>query len=593
MINATLKLFGKALVQQSNVTFKMINQVSVKMGYLVHPDLCNTDVLKWLDNQGFDYNSTFYKKWTDVIGKSRFELYLDQIKHYASTYGTGYTGDVYLPEGNVEVPPFEKFKVITPITEAELIERCQKMLFSGIALSQSTLDDVMLILNALNHNVDIDKVKNKEAKMFLYKKQNQLPTDAVEMVRYLVYLATSKTLLIKDADTLNAIHASAIDITKYASEFGVNKLAQVFYRFKPVFMAFKNDHNRKLINKLRKAAPKNHVPAKKTYFETILSNQAQFPFLTEKLKTLGSFKKVALLQTILVRLKQMNVRVFAIRNQKLYIKTENNLTANATYLKTVFDIIYADLVSCLQPGACSVKLPKSVNLTLPTSEKSFIGNYPLGTSFDFKDTDNIIGIYWRKEDGANDLDLKLIDIDGNQYGWNAAYKNNDNSIIFSGDMTTAYPEATELFYTQKGFTPAIVKVNNYNGEANSKFKFFIASEKLKSVDRNYMVNPNNIVVNVDCVMDSQEKQLGVITGDKFILAQFRTGRGRVAGNSVTNVYTDYALNTLDCYLSLQKLLTDAGYKIVTENEQADIDLTELSKDTLINLISTQPKEQLV
>jgi hypothetical protein len=158
-------------------------------------------------------------------------------------------------------------------------------------------------------------------------------------------------------------------------------------------------------------------------------------------------------------------------------------------------------------------------------------------------------------------------------------------------MTSAYPEATELFYTKKGFTPAIVKVNNFNGATNSKFKFFLAKEKINNVKHNYMVNPNNIVVNVDCVMDSKEKQLGVITGDKFILAQFRTGKGRVAGNSVTNAYTDYALSTLDCYLSLQKLLTDAGYKIVTDN--ADIDLTELSKDTLINLLSAQQKPELV
>lgn len=592
MINATLKLFGKALATQSNVTFKMINQVSVKMGYLVHPDLCNTDVLNWLDKQGFDYNSTFYKNWNDVIAKNRFELYLDQIKHYASTYGTNYTGDVYLPEGKAEVPPFEKFKVITPITKDELIERCEKMLFSGIALSQSTLDDVMLILTELNHTVDIEKVKNKEAKMFLYKKQNQLPADAVEMVRYLVYLATGKTLLIKDADTLNAIHAADINVTAQISEFGINKLAAVFHRFKPVFLALKNNHNRKLINKLRKAAIKNHVPSKKTYFETILSNQAQFPELTTRLKNINNFKKVALLQTILVRLKQMNLRVFAIRNQKLYIKTENNLNNNASYLKMVFDVIYADLVDCMRAGACAVKLPKQVNLTLPTTEKSFIGNYPLGTSFDFSATDNIIGIYWRAEDGAYDLDLKLIDIDGNQYGWNAAYKNSDNSIVYSGDMTSAHPEATELFYTKKGFTPAIVKVNLYNGSANSKFKFFLAKEKLNSVPHNHMVNPNNIVVNVDCAMDSNEKQLGVITGDKFILAQFRTGKGRVAGNSVTNAYTDYALNTLDCYLSLEKLLTDADYGVFKGNEPVDIDLTELSKDTLINLLSAQPKEEL-
>jgi hypothetical protein len=152
-------------------------------------------------------------------------------------------------------------------------------------------------------------------------------------------------------------------------------------------------------------------------------------------------------------------------------------------------------------------------------------------------------------------------------------------------MTSANPEATELFYTTKGFSPAIVKVNLYNGAHNSKFKFFLAKEKITKIERNYMVNPESIVVNVDCQMDSKEKSVGVITDNKFILAHFRTGKCRVAGESVTNLYTDYALKTLDCYLSLEKLLKDAGFVIT--NDKAAIDLSELSKDTLITLLSKE------
>ncbi len=125
-------------------------------------------------------------------------------------------------------------------------------------------------------------------------------------------------------------------------------------------------------------------------------------------------------------------------------------------------------------------------------------------------------------------------------------------------------------------------MNLYNGAVGSKFKFFIAKEKVAAMKKNYMVNPDNIVVNVDCVMDSSEKSLGVITDNKFILAQFRTGRGRVAHNSVTDLYTEYALKTLDCYIPLDKLLIDAGFVITDKNPA--IDLSDLSKDTLINLL---------
>jgi hypothetical protein len=259
----------------------------------------------------------------------------------------------------------------------------------------------------------------------------------------------------------------------------------------------------------------------------------------------------------------------------------------------VYSVIFEDLVETMKTKACSINLPKGVNLTLPTSEKSFIGNYPLGTSFDLNDTDNIVGINWKGEDGARDLDLSLISIDGTKYGWNAAYKTDNNSVMYSGDMTSANPEATELFYCAGNFPSSIVKVNAFNAAPNALFKFFFAIEKKEKgfgsnrygydhVDK--MIDPNNIKFTIDCTMDSSEKSLGVITNDKFILAQFRTGNGRVSrSGSITEEYTDYALKTINCYLSLEELLTTAGFTITDVNP--DIDLTNLSKDSLIDLIS--------
>lgn len=205
MTQETLSLFNKAIPTKTNVEFSIINEYAVSLGYLVHPDLCNKEVLKWLKSNDRNFNSTFYKSWQAVISKNRFELYIDQIRHYASTYGTDYEGEVYLPEGEVEVPEFSKFKVITPITKEEVIDRCEKMLFAGIALKQETIESILNILDELGYSIDIDKVKNKEAKMFLYKAKGVLPKEPVEMVRYLVYLATEKTLLIKDKETIQGV----------------------------------------------------------------------------------------------------------------------------------------------------------------------------------------------------------------------------------------------------------------------------------------------------------------------------------------------------------------------------------------------------
>jgi len=276
--------------------------------------------------------------------------------------------------------------------------------------------------------------------MFLYKKSGTFPNNAVEMVRYLVYLATDKTLLIKDKATIEKIKTSSLDISALVNQYGIENLSTVFLRYKPLFLAFKKGKNKVVINRLRKAAVKNHLPSTPGYFETILSSPKAVSMLESKLKELNNFKKIALLQTISIRLKGLNTRAFGIRNQKLYIKQGGLVTDNA-YLKLVYAVIYADLISSLKAKACAIKIPDGINITLPTSEKSFIGNYPLGTSFDFSDADNIVGINWKSSDGAHDLDLSLRDIEGNKYGWNAAYKNANNSIVYSGDMTSANPQA--------------------------------------------------------------------------------------------------------------------------------------------------------
>jgi hypothetical protein len=124
-----------------------------------------------------------------------------------------------------------------------------------------------------------------------------------------------------------------------------------------------------------------------------------------------------------------------------------------------------------------VKLPDNINFMVPKSEKSFIGNLPIGSYIPLTDKNAIIGINWKQADGARDLDLSYVDIDDKKTGWNSDYTNDGNTIIYSGDMTLANPEATELLYAKEGkFLPGIVKVNLYNGNDNSKFKFFVATE---------------------------------------------------------------------------------------------------------------------
>ena len=587
---SVIKLFNKALSGNS-VPFAEVNKLAVKVGYIVDPRCCTVEVLEFLKSLPVNINATFYKSWNDIISKNRFELFLDQIRHYASTYGTDFQGEVWTPNEGSDQPDYTNFKVITPITIEEVNTRCCEMLYTGIPLNENTLRMVLELIT----DVDIEKVKNKEAMMSLHKKFGTVPKDNVEFVRFLVFLATNKTLLIKDKTTLAALKVANINLSELVYSFGDIRLAEIFFRFKPIFLALRNTkENKVVVNDLRRLADKYHKPMKVGFFENILALSSLPAGLQERLKECSNYKKVTLLQTILIRQKELDMRFFGIRNGKLWAKEEKSKIRG--YYDELYAHVYSSLINSLSVKACEIKLPLGVKITLPTSEKSFIGNYPLGTSFNLSNTDSIVGIHWRGDEGARDIDMSLHSIDGRKYGWNAAYTNDSKSIVYSGDMTFANPEAVELFYGNKGMTPCIVKVNRFSGGDKAKFRLFLATETITDMVKdyeinpyndkykNYMVNPNSILFMIDCEMNAKEKSVGVITGDKFILTEFKTGNKIVSGSSITNKYTEYALSTLDCYLDLEKVLTDAGYTINSGNEP-DIDLTKLSKDTLISLLA--------
>lgn len=589
-----LKYFKSALETDVKDSYEVFTRFSMCYGYIAHPLICNDNVKKFIiDNEDIDYNSTFYKSWNDIISKDNLDLYIDQILHYVSTYGTNFEGTPYIPndKADVDIPPFKDFKFLLPITPLEACERCLNMLYSGIALKSDTVLDILTVLFILGAEIDIEKVKNREAQLTLRKMYGILPKDPQEMVKYLYYLATGLTLFVKNKEAFEKVSKSDIDITNLVEKFGYDKLSSVFLRNKDIFLAFRkgNKNNKVVVNKLRRLAEKNHKPFEFGYFETLLKQgnfkDIRISKLQDNLKNISNFKKVLLLQTILQRLKETEVSPYIVRNQKLFVKEKSECYSKQYkgVISSIYKIIYDDLINSLKDKKCKVRLPKGINITLPSSGKSFIGNYPIGTSFNFSETDNIIGIYWKDVDGANDLDLSLVSLNGDKYGWNGFYTNEKNSIIYSGDMTSANPEAVELFYTSGKFEKDfIVKVNLYSGKENSKFKFFIAQENIKDMKRNYMVNPDNILFKIDSEMDSKEKSLGILTDGKFILAQLRTGKGKVSGNDITNLYTKFIKDTSDCFINLEKTLKDAGFEFVEDN--ADIDFTNLSKDTLINLL---------
>lgn len=140
-----VELFG-CVVEDNDlpIDFVTVNAEALKHGYFVYPAACLPCVLDFLKSISTNYNSTFYKTWNDVVSKSRTQLYIEQCLHYFTTYGTDFSlGNGFVPNDDLGfVPPYENFKLITVVTCEEMHDKCMKMLCSGVALKQETMQVV-------------------------------------------------------------------------------------------------------------------------------------------------------------------------------------------------------------------------------------------------------------------------------------------------------------------------------------------------------------------------------------------------------------------------------------------------------------------
>ena len=176
-------------------------------------------------------------------------------------------------------------------------------------------------------------------------------------------------------------------------------------------------------------------------------------------------------------------------------------------------------------------------------------------------------------------------------GWNSVHKNEELSILFSGDIVDSSKGASEVFYISKGIKDPLLLVNNlYSGAIKAPFKIFVAKEKVKDMKGNYMVNPNNILLKTNAEMDYKQKVLGIIIPMKdgkikFVLSENST-RGNISvENTVTALTRDYLYEFYTSAVSLKKVLSKAGAKFVSK-EEAEVDLSpeKVSKSDFINLL---------
>ena len=617
-----VKLFNISIEDSRNeVDYVTLNNSAMQVGYIVHPNACNLATQQFIQSISGNVNSTFYQNWEDITSKTRFELFIDQLLHYVTTYGTDFAceGNGYVPNstpvGPVYISLFKDYKVIMPCTEEDVYNRCMDMLTSGIAMKQATIETIVdyvveyVTVNDLltTGEFDIDDIANREALTLLCDELGIAPNKKFDLFRYIMYKTTGSTLIIKNKPTINAIIRSNTQFDfNTLSDRQLIGLASIFYRFKPLFLAFKKtcntgayystpvtSRNAHVINKIRRMAPKYHTPLAESVMATMLGKAHDSTVITETAARMNTFQIIRLMNTIIERINHTDEKaMYIVRNGKMFVKDGKSYDGMITYYVTVFNILKNELVSRLSEKATYVKYPKNMVLACPTSEKNFVGDLPFGTYMDLQDSDSFIGIYWKEEWGTHDFDLSVLNIDGIKVGWDSRYYSDNQDVVYSGDMTSARPEATEIMLFKKGAKDGSVMVNRYNGRDGSKFRFFGGVEPNMKLKRNYMVDPNFIKFSADVVSDTVEKTIGLLNDGKFYVMALGSGNSIVSFHKGSKQNERYYASVLKAqsYLKLNYILSAAGFIDVDSVEELPkdaqiLDLTQISRDTLINLFS--------
>ena len=621
-MKSTIKLF-KALpiTEKKKKQSKFLLQKTISKGFIFSPEVIGNysekeliRLISVIDKEiGLtteQMNSSFHKSWKKIREADIEQLVIEQLIHYFTTYGFEAMGiydknSVYIPNEKLELPDSEgiTLTVIRGYTKAELKEKIMSLLQAGITLNEDTINDIVDIALFVGiDDSDISSIKNKETKTILYDYLDLFPGNPNEFLRYIVYKSTDKTLLIKDGATLEAIKNSR-NITalklfnKYKIKYGLEKLAGIFYRHKPIFLAFKtNSGLRAVINKIRKLAKKHHVPMPEDYLNVITAKIKNKEAIdADKLKTeldrVSIFRKIRLAYALKFRTKNTEAILYRIRNGKGYatdFQFDNKKKAREV-LKIVLDSIVADI----KIKDKKIYIPEHIIYTLPATEKQFTGNYPSGTYISIP-RDMIVGIHWENvKSNRIDLDLSMINQNG-KIGWDGGYRTEGRTVLFSGDITDAPNGASELFYVEKQKMDSyILFVNyyNYDDSIEVPFKIIVAKEKARNFKQNYMVNPDNILSIAKTKITQKQKILGLLTVTtkecRFYFAEVNLGKSISAGNNAfvensKKYLFDFYRNTIN----LNEILMKAGNQIVRDKKKCDIDLSpeSLEKSTIIGLL---------
>lgn len=562
-------------------------------------------------------NQTFWKSFERVRDMDPREYVMHQIAHYFSTYGMemiGLKARTYVPVQDLDIPnemlPFDRMTVIRLENGEEMLDLINHYALVTTAPSQTRIEQFKPLMRYLT--IKTDDIKSFEFQVIKHDMDGTVPENPQTFLRYLLYRTIGSTLLIKNRDTRKAIKSSAMYSDEQSLPYelfmkaDVTKLASIFFRYKPIFLAFKKYPGcAPIINRIRRLADQYHVPMSdvsvQNFMNLVLQERTSD---VDEIIRYASNRELIKLANFLFNA-YLNAKydknipgVYSIRNGRTFVRADAPAHSGKTeLLRNAHDKVYLALAQRLKETlrGKTFYIPDYINYAMPTSEKQFIGNIPWGTILTVPYNEAFTtGISWVNQHGERvDIDLHLNSAT-QHFGWNGGYTDGEN-IIYTGDQTDA-PEpngAAEAYYFKPGDEAFILSANLFSGVADMPYKMFMTARKPTLYRRNwndcnnYTFNPAEAIFTpIPLKFNGNERDMtiGLFSEGSFYFYGGSVNKGIVPSANYSDFIKGLQFKMKNS-LRFKDMLIEAGSKVL---DQAEYD--NLNEEKRKDVISLAPED---
>jgi hypothetical protein len=654
-----LKLFNAAIIDFGNDKAPMTRKdamglvnMAIKHGIFLDPSFmlasyshARETVLEAIDMFGVDQaelDATLFGDWATLEEITDDVFYAIQFLHYVSTYGgvkaLANSGESFVVDPEREhgqdfestLEAKKAFKTIEFVTAEQMSKKINDLLASGLAIDSNDLAQLFDDADRDNLKIRTKTIKNKEAKMYAIKFLGIVPENTAELMRYVLFLATGRTLLIKNEETFDALRLGLsgrpeikTKVKDVIEDFGYvheKELANDYFRYAEFFkilryaipgMSTYTNYLAKLNKKMRKNGtyqPMRVNPlavVTDPFFDGFSEGHLNYLYSQKPFPIFQVIRATNALHLSIERGSDYTA-AYRIRNGKTWIKDVKGQFSNGygmnEYVKEqqLFGMIRNQFERV--NGTKNVfRIPRGVNYALPTSAKSFLGTMPLNTIFEIprtKDTAFVAGISWDKD---ADIDLSVTNTKGEHISWHTARRSDGiDELEHSGDMTRLNKDgyAAELvrFGANVNATAILSSILYWSDEPNIEQKFFVGTIDGTVQHGQPMANVNNILFSTKVPSSHQSQGLAVVQANDDNLRVIVTN-SRIGGSSlISSPEQSQALikdleRQADTALSLRDLAMLVGARVIEDDEEVaedetlwDFSLDVVSPNTFIDLL---------